>query len=72
MRIAKCYKCALLNEQVVLYKVKMVLEKRFKFKSLQNGELLNLKFAYDHDYISSTKYRVAVFFSDKIFRKVFF
>lgn len=75
MRVAKLYKCALLNEQVVLYDQG---KKGFgqsglssNLYEMEKGELLNLKFAYDHDYISSTKYRVAVFFSVvKYFRRI--
>jgi hypothetical protein len=61
------YKCALLNEQVVLYDQGKNGFGQSGLSSnlyeMEKGELLNLKFAYDHDYISSTKYRVAVFFS---------
>jgi hypothetical protein len=63
MRI-KVYKCALLNEQVLYDQGKNGFGQSGLSSNLyemEKGELLNLKFAYDHDYISSTKYRVAVF-----------
>jgi hypothetical protein len=62
MRI-KVYKCALLNEQVLYDQGKNGFGQSGLSSNLyemEKGELLNLKFAYDHDYISSTKYRVAV------------
>lgn len=75
MRIANSYTCALLNEQVVLYgqgKVGFgVSGLSANLKEMEKGELRNLLFAYNKNYISLWTYSIAVVFSIlKYFRRI--
>lgn len=67
MRIAKLFKCILLNQQLVNYGQGKV---GFGFsglsanlKEMEKGELRNLKFAYKQNYISFFTYFIAINFS---------
>ncbi|SEA87181.1 Glycosyltransferase involved in cell wall bisynthesis [Flavobacterium gillisiae] len=75
MRVADNYTCALLNEQLVLYgqgKVGFgVSGLSANLKEMEKGELKNLSFAYQQNYISLFTYAVAVFYSVlKYFRRI--
>lgn len=67
MRIAKLFKCVLLNEQLVNYgqgKVGFgVSGLSANLKEMEKGELRNLKFAYQQNYISFFTYFIAINFS---------
>jgi glycosyltransferase involved in cell wall biosynthesis len=67
MRIAKLFKCILLNEQLVNYgqgKVGFgVSGLSANLKEMEKGELRNLKFAYKQNYISFFTYFIAINFS---------
>lgn len=67
MRIAKQFKCVLLNEQLVNYgqgKVGFgVSGLSANLKEMEKGELRNLKFVYQQNYISFFTYFVAINFS---------
>jgi glycosyltransferase involved in cell wall biosynthesis len=75
MRIANNYTCVLLNEQLILYgqgKVGFgVSGLSANLKEMEKGELRNLSFAYQHNYISLFTYSVAVSYSIlKYFRRI--
>lgn len=75
MRVANNYRCALLNEQVILYgqgKVGFgVSGLSANLKEMEKGELKNLSFAYQQKFISLFTYSIAVFYSIlKYFRRV--
>lgn len=75
MRIANNYTCTLLNEQLILYgqgKVGFgVSGLSANLKEMEKGELRNLSFAYQQNYISLFTYSVAVFYSIlKYFRRI--
>jgi hypothetical protein len=75
MRIANNYTCALLNEQLILYgqgKVGFgVSGLSANLKEMEKGELRNLSFAYQQNYISFFTYSFAVFYSIlKYFRRI--
>ena len=67
MRIARLFKCVLLNEQLVNYgqgKVGFgVSGLSANLKEMEKGELRNLKFAYQQNYISFFTYIIAINFS---------
>lgn len=67
MRVANNYRCALLNEQVILYgqgKVGFgVSGLSANLKEMEKGELKNLSFAYQQKFISLFTYSIAVFYS---------
>jgi glycosyltransferase involved in cell wall biosynthesis len=75
MRVAKLFKCILLNEQLVLYG-----QGKFGFgvsglsanlREMEIGELKNLKFAYKQNYISLFTFLFAVAYSIlKYFRRI--
>lgn len=75
MRIAKDFKCVLLNEQLVNYsqgKVGFgVSGLSANLKEMEKGELRNLKFAYKKKFISFFTYLIAVTYSVlKYFRRI--
>lgn len=75
MRIAKLFKCVLLNEQFVNYgqgKVGFgVSGLSANLIEMEKGELRNLKFAYQNNYISFFIYLIAITYSIlKYFRRV--
>ena len=67
MRIAKNFRCVLLNEQLVNYsqgKVGFgVSGLSANLKEMEKGELKNLKFAYENNYISFFTYLIAIIYS---------
>ena len=76
MRIAKEFKCVLLNEQLVNYsqgKVGFgVSGLSANLKEMEKAELRNLKFAYQQNYISFFTYLIAVTYSIlKYIRRIF-
>lgn len=75
MRVAKNYTCVLLNEQLILYgqgKVGFgVSGLSANLKEMEKGELRNLSFAYQQNFISLFTYLIAVFYSIlKYFRRI--
>jgi glycosyltransferase involved in cell wall biosynthesis len=76
MRIAKIYKCVLLNEQLICYGQGKagfgVSGLSANLKEMEKGELKNLKFAYKNRYISFPKYLIAITYSIlKYTRRIF-
>lgn len=67
IRIAKHYKCVLLNEQLILYGQGKegfgVSGLSANLKEMEKGELKNLSFAYKQNYISLFTYLIAISFS---------
>lgn len=75
IRIAKHFKCVLLNEQLILYGQGKegfgVSGLSANLKEMEKGELKNLSFAYKQKYISFFTYLIAVSFSIlKYFRRI--
>ena len=76
MRIAKIFKCVLLNEQLVHYGQGKggfgVSGLSANLKEMQKGELRNLRYAYNNNYISLSKFMIAIVYSVlKYIRRIF-
>ena len=76
MRIAKQYKCVLLNEQLINYGEGKggfgVSGLSANLKEMEKGELKNLKYAYKKNFISLTIYLIAILYSIlKYIRRIF-
>ncbi|MEY2701459.1 MAG: hypothetical protein RLY43_79 [Bacteroidota bacterium] len=67
MRVAKNFRCVLLNEKVVLYgqdKLAFGISGlSANLKEMEKGELKNLRFAYKEDYMNAFIFYFAIFYS---------
>lgn len=67
MRIASKYRCALYNEQLIVYGNGKegfgVSGLSSNLREMERGELINLRFAYNNNYIGFFRYVISVIFS---------